>query len=79
MDNYDMLVPFVKKLIKEYDVSEIYDSYVIFFGVVMNPNNHPDIEHRFYDEVTITPVAGGYKLHLIQTAGEEPIDIFIGE
>ena len=61
------------------DVSEIYDSYVIFIGVVMNPNNHPDIEHRFYDEVTITPVAGGYKLHLIQTAGEEPIDIFIGE
>lgn len=79
MDISKEMIAFVKKLIKEYDASEIYDNHVIFFGVELNQVNHPDIKHRFYDEVTITPADGGYKIMLLQTTGEEPIDIFIGD
>ena len=79
MDIKEPFLLFAKALMKEYDVSDILADKVIFYGVEMNQTNHPDIKHRFYDEVTIIPMEKGYKVILNRTTGEEPVEISFGE
>lgn len=73
------VLAFVRKLIKEYDVSDIKDDRVSFYGVEMNCINHPEIVHRRYDDVTVIPLENGYTVLFTQTLGEMPIQIFFGE
>ena len=71
---------FARALMQEYDVSEIKKDRVVFYGVEMNQNNHPNIKHRFYDEVTIVPLPNEvYQVTLLRTTGEEPVQITFGE
>lgn len=49
----DAMKPYVKKLINNYDVTDIYDDHVIFYGVELNSMVDTDINFRFCDRVVV--------------------------
>lgn len=69
------LKQYVRKLINNYDVSDIYDDHVIFYGVELNSMINYGINFRFCDRVVASNKNNGFLFKIYHEKNSEPIDI----
>lgn len=71
--NIDNVKSFSKKLIEEYDTSEIFDDRVEFYGVVLNSIIGTDVTFKFCDLVVFKEDNNHIISEIYQSKEDNPI------
>lgn len=77
--NIESVKPYVKKLINNYDISDIKTDCVVFYGVELNSLTDCSIKFRYCDRVEIWKTETGFKIDIYHQKESEAITIFIDE